>query len=82
MYFILPAHVRLLTQIMTFESADPHALAEGRKINNVVRSILAEDGMRGLFAGAAPRSGWWFCVCSIFFATFERVRSQLDSAIA
>jgi hypothetical protein len=31
--------------------------------------------------GAAPRSAWWFCVCSVFFATFERVRSAVQERI-
>jgi hypothetical protein len=40
-------------------------------------NVLKEDGVRGLFTGAGPRSVWWFCVCSVFFASFERIRTHI-----
>eukprot|EP00128_Syssomonas_multiformis_P017006 Colp12_sorted_trinity150504_noHs@31631 len=62
------------TQIMT------HEAAEQRKMKYVITSILQERGPGGFFTGAMPRSGWWFCVCSIFFATMERVRSYASGS--
>ncbi|KAF9551687.1 S-adenosylmethionine transporter [Mortierella hygrophila] len=29
------------------------------------------------FVGAIPRSLWWFCVCSIFFSTYEIMKQNL-----
>ena len=29
------------------------------------------------FVGAIPRSLWWFCVCSIFFSTYEVMKQNL-----
>ncbi|KAF9907503.1 hypothetical protein EC991_010884 [Linnemannia zychae] len=29
------------------------------------------------FVGAIPRSMWWFCVCSIFFSTYEVMKQNL-----
>lgn len=45
-------------------------------------NILKEDGMRGLFTGAGPRSVWWFCVCSVFFASFERIRTYIHREVS
>eukprot|EP00928_Gymnodinium_smaydae_P082331 TRINITY_DN65691_c0_g1_i1.p1 TRINITY_DN65691_c0_g1~~TRINITY_DN65691_c0_g1_i1.p1 ORF type:complete len:357 (+),score=37.62 TRINITY_DN65691_c0_g1_i1:60-1130(+) len=39
-------------------------------ISSAVRGIPIND----MFLGAGPRSAWWFGVCSIFFATYERLR--------
>jgi len=60
------------TRIMTSRVA-----ADTRDMKTVLGSILKEQGLRGLFAGAGPRAAWWFAVCSVFFATFERVRTHI-----
>ena len=51
-----------------------------RKLTHHLSTIFREEGPRGLFVGAMPRSGWWFCVCSIFFFSFERVRAKIPAA--
>eukprot|EP00439_Symbiodinium_sp_Y106_P063518 s3085_g9.t2 len=48
-------------------------------------AVKGTNGLAGLFRGAAPRSAWWFCVSSVFFASYERLRAVLqqhvDSAV-
>ena len=39
------------------------------------QQIYTQYGLRGFFIGALPRSAWWFCVCSIFFPTYEVTKS-------
>ena len=60
------------TRIMTH--ADPKTrpsfFSASRKLN-------AENGIRSFFVGAGPRSCWWFCVCSIFFQTYEGMKDML-----
>lgn len=51
--------------------------AEAMTIGQAFRSI----GPTGLFAGAGPRSAWWFCVSSVFFATYERLRSKFQQRL-
>jgi len=46
-----------------------------------LREALHAVGPYGLFAGAGPRSAWWFCVCSIFFTTYERLRAASQDAL-
>ncbi|KNC77610.1 hypothetical protein SARC_09931 [Sphaeroforma arctica JP610] len=65
------------TRIMTETTA-----GDGRKMKVVLNSILKEDGLRGLFIGAGARSTWWFCVCSVFFYTFERVRTHVHNTFS
>mmetsp|Transcript_4663 Transcript_4663/g.17569 ORF Transcript_4663/g.17569 Transcript_4663/m.17569 type:complete len:364 (-) Transcript_4663:36-1127(-) len=57
------------TQVMT---------ASGRTMR--VGEALRAIGPYGLFTGAGPRSAWWFCVCSIFFTSFERLRIAAEGA--
>ena len=38
-------------------------------------------GAVGLLAGAGPRSAWWFCVSSVFFGTYERLRSSFQEKL-
>ena len=33
---------------------------------------------RAFFVGAAPRTVWWFCVCSMFFPIVERCKEGFD----
>jgi len=47
-----------------------------RSMRQAFAAVLKEEGPSGLFAGAGPRAAWWFCVCSIFFASFERIRAS------
>eukprot|EP00127_Corallochytrium_limacisporum_P001868 Clim_evm23s88 gene=Clim_evmTU23s88 len=57
--------------------------ATGKNLGTVavLKQVLMEEGPAGLFVGAMPRAGWWFCVCSIFFASFERLRSTMSDAM-
>ncbi|KAI8826182.1 mitochondrial carrier domain-containing protein [Fimicolochytrium jonesii] len=34
---------------------------------------------RAFFVGAAPRTVWWFCVCSMFFPIVERCKEGFDA---
>jgi len=62
------------TRIMT---AKPDLEKPDRSMRTAFLGILRDEGARGLWIGALPRSGWWFCVCSIFFASFERIRALM-----
>eukprot|EP00438_Fugacium_kawagutii_P036512 Skav217603 [mRNA] locus=scaffold2172:19179:23430:+ [translate_table: standard] len=42
---------------------------------------LRSVGPTGLFAGAGPRSAWWFCVSSVFFGTYERLRLSFQQKL-
>jgi hypothetical protein len=46
--------------------------------NVTITKTLATMKPADFVIGAAPRSAWWFCVCSVFFATFERVRTAVQ----
>ncbi|RKP10423.1 mitochondrial carrier domain-containing protein, partial [Thamnocephalis sphaerospora] len=51
-------------------------------VMDAARAISREAGPwpavgRAFFAGAVPRSVWWFCVCSIFFPVYERSKEVL-----
>eukprot|EP00927_Polykrikos_kofoidii_P033457 TRINITY_DN28287_c0_g1_i1.p1 TRINITY_DN28287_c0_g1~~TRINITY_DN28287_c0_g1_i1.p1 ORF type:complete len:367 (-),score=36.16 TRINITY_DN28287_c0_g1_i1:130-1230(-) len=60
----------------------PFDVAKTRIMTASNRLSLADAfrtvGPHGLFTGAGPRSAWWFCVCSIFFGTFERMRVAVE----
>lgn len=58
------------TQVMT-------SSGKSMSIREAVRAV----GPYGLFTGAGPRSAWWFCVCSIFFTTFERLRVPFQKVV-
>ena len=60
---VIKTRVMTATQALTFGEA--------------LRSV-ATTGATGLFAGAGPRSAWWFCVSSVFFGTYERLRSSFQ----
>ncbi|KAF9433691.1 hypothetical protein BGZ76_009109 [Entomortierella beljakovae] len=58
------------------------AVAQAQKVssqsNALVRSMRYSQHIYGsFFAGAIPRSMWWFCVCSIFFSTYEIMKQNL-----
>lgn len=46
-------------------------------IRNAGKDIYRHIGVSGFFSGGASRSVWWFCVCSIFFPTYETLKSAL-----
>jgi solute carrier family 25 (mitochondrial S-adenosylmethionine transporter), member 26 len=43
----------------------------------VSKSLYREGGTRMFFIGAIPRSAWWFCVCGIFFPTYETTKKYV-----
>eukprot|EP00434_Breviolum_minutum_P043288 symbB.v1.2.038580.t1/scaffold6063.1/size21276/2 len=45
------------------------------------QALRSGCGAVGLLAGAGPRSAWWFCVSSIFFGTYERLRSSFQEKL-
>jgi len=54
------------------------AMSEVKGGQGVVRSVRVGASMyRTFFVGAIPRSLWWFCVCSIFFSTYEIMKQNL-----
>eukprot|EP01134_Creolimax_fragrantissima_P000193 CFRG0193T1 len=55
---------------------------ENRRMKVALNNVLRDEGIRGLFIGASPRSAWWFCVCSVFFYTFERVRTHIHNTLS
>eukprot|EP01135_Chromosphaera_perkinsii_P010056 Nk52_evm1s2001 gene=Nk52_evmTU1s2001 len=60
------------TRIMT------HTCVETRPtFVSAARQLYGENGYRSFFVGAVPRSCWWFCVCSIFFQTYEGMKEFL-----
>jgi solute carrier family 25 S-adenosylmethionine transporter 26 len=62
------------TRIMTHvKDTNP----ESKTISYVAKEILRDNGFRGFFIGAVPRSVWWFAVCSIFFPTYEGTKQVL-----
>lgn len=63
---VIKTRVMTATQALTFGDA--------------LRSV-ATTGATGLFAGAGPRSAWWFCVSSVFFGTYERLRSSFQQKL-
>ncbi len=71
------------TRIMTSTRASIVASSERHgalTMRAATRQLIAERGPRGLFIGALPRSSWWFCVCAIFFPTYERVKQAVQSS--
>ncbi|GJJ73946.1 hypothetical protein EMPS_06304 [Entomortierella parvispora] len=54
------------------------AISEVKGGRGVVRSVRVGASMyKTFFVGAIPRSLWWFCVCSIFFSTYEVMKQNL-----
>lgn len=45
------------------------------------QALRSGCGAVGLLAGAGPRSAWWFCVSSVFFGTYERLRSSFQEKL-
>ncbi|KAG0051802.1 hypothetical protein BGZ83_003278 [Gryganskiella cystojenkinii] len=54
------------------------ALSQVTGDQGVVRSVRVGTSVyKTFFVGAIPRSLWWFCVCSIFFSTYEIMKQNL-----
>ncbi|KAF8931936.1 mitochondrial carrier domain-containing protein [Dissophora ornata] len=61
-----------------YRQAVAQSLKSSVRSNAVVRSMHFGQSVYGtFFVGAIPRSLWWFCVCSIFFSTYEVMKQQL-----
>ncbi|KAF9578465.1 S-adenosylmethionine transporter [Lunasporangiospora selenospora] len=54
------------------------SVGSGASNNGFVRTLTQGRNIYStFFAGAIPRSLWWFCVCSIFFSTYEAMKQKL-----
>ena len=42
--------------------------------------LVRQSGWSGLMRGAGARSVWWFCVCGVFFPSYEQAKSVLYQA--
>lgn len=61
-----------------YRQAIQQAAARSVHSNGVVRSMRQGQSIyRAFFVGSIPRSMWWFCVCSIFFSTYEVMKHNL-----
>lgn len=50
--------------------------------DRIARSGQYNTGLKPLqafFVGAFPRSAWWFCVCSMFFPLYERMKETMTN---
>ncbi|ORZ31679.1 mitochondrial carrier domain-containing protein [Catenaria anguillulae PL171] len=60
---------RVLTTATAVQQARPKGIVSG--LTDIYRQ---DGGVKALYRGAVARSAWWFCVCSIFFPTYEAVK--------
>ncbi|KAG0208923.1 hypothetical protein BGX28_000242 [Mortierella sp. GBA30] len=61
-----------------YHQATKQALQSSAHSNGFVRTLRHGQSVYGaFFVGAIPRSLWWFCVCSIFFSTYEIMKQNL-----
>ncbi|KAG0029249.1 hypothetical protein BGZ81_003997 [Podila clonocystis] len=61
-----------------YHQAIHQAAARSVHSNGMVRSMRQGQSIyRAFFVGSIPRSMWWFCVCSIFFSTYEVMKQNL-----
>ena len=65
------------TRIMTSGLAE--LKGQGRRLGmwEVGSGIVRSEGWRGLMRGAGARSVWWFCVCGVFFPSYEQSKAVL-----
>ncbi|KND03319.1 uncharacterized protein SPPG_02365 [Spizellomyces punctatus DAOM BR117] len=78
------------TKIMT--RADHSKVTMGQIAREIVgdqRRVLVEQGRvvgprvyTAFFTGGLARSTWWFCVCSMFFPIYERMKEVFDDMSA
>jgi solute carrier family 25 S-adenosylmethionine transporter 26 len=45
-----------------------------RSIRIQAKLIYNQHGLKGFWRGATARSGWWFCVCSVFFPSYTHLK--------
>ncbi|KAF8977110.1 hypothetical protein BGZ46_007642 [Entomortierella lignicola] len=61
-----------------YNQAATQAMKSSAHSNVVFRSLrFGQSVYSAFFVGAIPRSMWWFCVCSIFFSTYEIMKQKL-----
>ncbi|CAO3563790.1 unnamed protein product [Mortierella alpina] len=61
-----------------YRQATQQATQASARSNGFVRALRHGQSVYGsFFVGAIPRSLWWFCVCSIFFSTYEFSKQNL-----
>ncbi|KAF9900195.1 hypothetical protein BX616_002656 [Lobosporangium transversale] len=61
-----------------YRQATMQALKASAHSNALIRSMrVGQSVYSTFFVGAIPRSLWWFCVCSIFFSTYEVMKQKL-----
>ncbi|KAF9193453.1 hypothetical protein BGZ51_003257 [Haplosporangium sp. Z 767] len=61
-----------------YRQASAEAAQASMYSNAFVKTIRHGQNVYGaFFVGAIPRSLWWFCVCSIFFSTYEVMKQNL-----
>ncbi|KAF9353008.1 hypothetical protein BGX26_009214 [Mortierella sp. AD094] len=61
-----------------YHQAVTQAMKSSGQSNAVFRSLrFGQSVYSAFFVGAIPRSMWWFCVCSIFFSTYEIMKQRL-----
>jgi solute carrier family 25 S-adenosylmethionine transporter 26 len=76
-----PNHLAMVQEVsMTGISKNMYqqAIAQANGGHGILRSLRITTSMyKTFFVGAMPRSLWWFCVCSIFFSTYEIMKQNL-----
>ena len=65
------------TRIMTSGLAELKGLGRRKGMWEVGSELVRSEGWRGLMRGAGARSVWWFCVCGVFFPSYEQSKAML-----
>jgi len=66
------------TRIMLAEKG---SLSARGSILNVLKTVFAEKGIRGLYAGIAPRVTWISIGGAVFFGVYEKTKSFLKDHV-
>ncbi|KAI9592914.1 mitochondrial carrier domain-containing protein [Syncephalis fuscata] len=85
---VIKTRVMVMTRSsLATNGAEPSA-KQSLTVLGAARNIIAEARAQprpgaftlsqAFFAGAIPRSVWWFCICSIFFPVYERSKEVLN----
>ena len=69
------------TRIMTSGLEELKGLGRRKGMWEVGSELVRSEGWRGLMRGAGARSVWWFCVCGVFFPSYEQSKAVLYDAI-
>ncbi|KAG0240985.1 hypothetical protein BGW41_006437 [Actinomortierella wolfii] len=65
-------------QIYREAIAQTSGRASGGSMSGAMQMIRQGSNIyKSFFVGSIPRSVWWFCVCSIFFSTYEIMKQRL-----